>query len=396
MRLPRVLFIDQSSELGGAELSLLDIACYFRETSLVALFTDGPFRALLRDACVRSFVLESSRGLAGVRRGSTLASSLAIVGTLARVVVELARYSADYDLIYANTQKAFVVGVLAGVASRRSIIWHLRDILCTEHFGRGNLKLVIALARLPHVRVIANSYATAAAFIAAGGLSSRITVIPNGIDSKLWLPVSHDEVNRLRQEFGLEALPIVGLFGRLTPWKGQHVFLNALAQLPNVQGLIVGEALFGQADYRQALEAKIRALGLTSRVRLAGFRADIPALMQLCDLVVHTSTAPEPFGRVIVEAMLSGRPVIASNAGGAAEIVEHGRSGILIAPGDPRILADWIQRVLSERRLAQELAAAGHCRAISCFALEATLTRIDEFVRGVVGGVSAKDQRARH
>ena len=106
--------------------------------------------------------------------------------------------------------------------------------------------------------------------------------------------------------------------------------------------------------------------------------------MQVRDVVVDTSTSPEPFGRVIVEAMLSGKPVIASYEGGAAEIIEHGHSGILIAPSDPDSLAGWIKHLLGDPRLVRDLAEAGRRRAMENFGLTQALARIEEFVHAAV------------
>ena len=106
--------------------------------------------------------------------------------------------------------------------------------------------------------------------------------------------------------------------------------------------------------------------------------------MQLCDVVVHTSTAPEPFGRVIVEAMLARRPVIASDAGGAAEIIEHGHSGLLIRPGEPQALAEAVGALLQDPHLASDLADMGNRRAHARFGLNTALTRIDAYITSVL------------
>ena len=380
----RILFVDQSGELGGAELSLRDIAGHHAATASVALFADGPFVRLLAAAGVRATVLPVPPAIMDLRRDGGLVASLGGAWALGRLAIRLSRLAAGYELIYANTQKAFVVGALAGLLARKPVIWHLRDILSPAHFGRSNLTLVQALVRLPHVRVIANSEATAQALTALAGQRVHMVTIHNGIDPRPWAPVNAAALQRLRAELGLDEGPVIGLFGRLAAWKGQHILVRALTQLPDAQALLVGDALFGEQAYRSDLEAEIERSGLASRVHLAGFRSDIPALMQLCDVVVHTSTAPEPFGRVIVEAMLARRPVIASDAGGAAEIIEHGRSGLLIRPGVPQVLAEAIAALLLDPRLAAGLADMGHSRAHVRFGLDAALARIDAYIASVL------------
>lgn len=382
----RILFVDQSGELGGAELSLRDIAAHYAATAAVALFADGPFAGLLTSAGVRAIVLPVPPAIMDVRRDGGLAASIGGAWALGRLAIRLSRLATGFDLVYANTQKAFVVGALAGLLARKPVIWHLRDILSPAHFGRSNLTLVRALVRLPHVRVIANSEATAHALTALAGPRVASVTIYNGIDPRPWAPVDRAELRQLRAELGLGKGPVIGLFGRLATWKGQHILVRALTQLPDAQALIVGDALFGEQAYRSDLEAEIERLGLAPRVHLVGFRSDVPALMQLCNVVVHTSTAPEPFGRVIVEAMLARRPVIASDAGGAAEIIEHGRSGVLIRPGEPQALAEAVAALLKDPHLAADLADMGQRRAHGRFGLDAALARIDAYIAGILAG----------
>jgi glycosyltransferase involved in cell wall biosynthesis len=391
---PTILFVDQAGELGGAELSLLDIARHYARTGCVVLFRDGPFERALAAAGVRTVLVPAAAPLMEVRRDGGIASSFAALGALSRVVRHLARLSRGRELIYANTQKAFVASAIAGLVARKPVVWHLRDILAPEHFSRSNLRLVIALTWLPHVRVIANSQATAQAFVAAGGSGRRVVAIPNGIDPGPFAPVDPESLARLRAELSLGPGPIVGLFGRLAAWKGQHVLADAMAQIPGAQAICVGGALFGEEPYERALEAQLAQSGLAERVRLTGFRSDVPALMQLCDVVVHASIAPEPFGRVVVEAMLSGRPVIASKAGGIAEIVEDGRSGLLIEPGDPDVLAAAIRRLLDDRALAGQLADAGRRRALASFGLAANLAQIDAFLATLTSRADAGEPAA--
>ncbi len=170
---------------------------------------------------------------------------------------------------------------------------------------------------------------------------------------------------------GLDDRPIVGIFSRLAPWKGQHVLLEALALLPDVQALLVGEALFqDEQHYAHQLRERAAQPDLAGRIHFLGFRDDVPVLMQLVDVVVHTSIAPEPFGRVIVEGMLARKPVIATQAGGALEIVRSGKTGLLVPPGNPSALAQAIRYVLDNPDQAHQLAQAAYEEARMRFSLE--------------------------
>ncbi len=373
---PRVLFVDHTAALGGAELCLLDTARGAGEESAVILFEDGPLANRLRDNGVSVHILSASRALGRVRRDGAppvIAASLGV----AALAMRLARFARRYDVIYANTQKAFVVATVAGIVARRPVVWHLHDLLTTEHFGRKQLRVAVGLARRFAAAVVANSGATRDAYIAAGGRPDHVHVVFNGISPVPFDAVRADDVARVRQELGVADAPLVGLFGRLAPWKGQMVLLEALVGMPGVHALLVGDALF-DADraFALSLGELVGTLGLRDRVHALGFRDDVPTLMRACDIVVHASTSPEPFGRVIVEGMLAGRPVIATSAGGAMELIDDGTNGLLVPPGDADALGLAAQRLLGDTGLSDRLAASALRDARARFATETIRSQI--------------------
>lgn len=378
----KILFLDQSGKLGGAELSLLDVATHYRDSALVALFQDGPFREQLQTRQVPVKVITTDTTL-DVRKDTNLLQALSSIGQLIPLVNRVVQLSQDYDVIYANTPKAFIVGALASYRSRRPLVYHLRDIISADHFSRLNRYLLIALANSCCSLVIANSNATRQAFIQAGGRPEIAKVIYNGFNSAAYSVLEAD-YNRIRQELDLENRFVVGHFSRLSPWKGQHVLIEALSHCPeNVVALMVGDALFGENDYVFKIHEQVKALNLKHRVHFLGFRSDIPALMQACNLVAHTSTAPEPFGRVIVEGMLCCRPVVGAAAGGAVELINHGHTGWLTPPGNAQKLADVINTVYSQRELADTVAQKGKQHAQACFDLTNTNKQISDLLHQI-------------
>lgn len=336
----KILFLDQSGKPGGAELCLIDIAKPYRDSCLVGLFADGAFRQLLEQQDIPVEVLATTP--IQVRKESSVVQGLSSVGSLLPLIAKVAQNARDYDLIYANTQKALVVGALASLFSRRPLVYHLHDILSPDHFSRTNRAIAVTLANTTAKLVIANSQASQAAFVEAGGRSHLTQVVYNGFEPELYRTDASIR-ETLRQQLGLDGRFIIGHFSRLSPWKGQHILIEALTHCPeDVTAILVGEALFGEQEYAQSLHQQVAKLGLEERVRFLGFRSDVVQLMSACDVVAHTSTAPEPFGRVVVEAMLCGRPVIAAKAGGVVELVEHGRTGWLVPAGEPTLLAEAI------------------------------------------------------
>lgn len=366
----KILFLDQSGKCGGAELCLLDLVRQFQEhqthEGLVALFEDGHFREQLEAHQIPVRVL--AQKTLQVRKNSGLGSGLASLGRLIPLIAQVTRFSRAYDVIYANTQKALVVGAIASALSGRPLVYHLHDILSLEHFSATNRLLAVTLANRAAI-VIANSEATRSAFIEAGGRPELVGVIYNGFQPNAF---STDvNLQDLRASLGLEGRFIVGHFSRLSPWKGQHVLLDALTHCdPEVSAIFVGDALFGEHAYVQQLQAQVDRLGLRDRVRFLGFRSDVIPLMHLCDLIAHTSTAAEPFGRVIVESMLCGKPTIAAKAGAAIELIEPEVTGWLVSPGDPMQLVDTIDYCHHHRENALAVAKQGQRSASQRFDLK--------------------------
>jgi glycosyltransferase involved in cell wall biosynthesis len=375
----KILFLDQSGKPGGAELCLLDIAKPYRDRCLVGLFADGGFKDLLQQQQIPVQVL-TGRSLK-VSKDSGLLQGASSLGQLFPLIARVAKIAREYDVIYANTQKALVVGAIASLLSRRPLVYHLHDILSTEHFSRTNLRVAVTLTNRASL-VIANSQASLAALIAAGGNPRLAHVVYNGFAPQLYRQETASE--RVRQQLGLEGKFVVGHFSRLAPWKGQHLLLEALKQCPpEVTAIFVGDALFGEQDYKQQLHQQVTDLGLEQRVKFLGFRNDVVSLMRACDLVAHTSIAAEPFGRVIVEAMLCGRPVVATQAGGAVELVEAGKTGWLVPPGDAQQLAEIIDICRQQPELASAIAHQAQISASQRFELNEINRQIEKLLAAV-------------
>ncbi len=397
-RLPsRVCFLDQTGELGGAELCLMDIVSRLTEQqrsdgsyaadlesgrqslSKVILFNDGPFRERLEASRVPVSVVQAPNAISSIKRNGGHGRELRAGPALIKLARRVAAEAGESEVLFANTQKAMVVGTIASRIAGKPLIWYLHDIITSDHFGRVNRLLNVFLGSFFVSRIITNSAASKSAFLMGGGRHRHIRVIPNGFDPEPFDEVDEDQLRALRWELGLTTAPIVGVFSRLAPWKGQRVLIEALAALPGVQALIVGKALFrGEQEYLDELERLARAKGVADRIHFLGFRDDVANLMKLCDVIVHTSIAPEPFGRVIVEAMLAGKPVIATRGGGASEIVEHLKTGILVNAGDSNEMANAVRVFLDHPGVASGMARAGRERALKCYSVGAMLAAIDE------------------
>lgn len=364
----RALLLNHSATMGGAEFCLMDVATSLRDSASVLLLEDGVFRRRLEAAGVDVRVVDGG-AIHQVRRDSVAPSAAALAG-LWRVTREVAEIAADFDVVHANSQKALIVGSLAMVRARKPLVWHLHDIIDPPRFSRLNIKADVVLANRCVERVLAVSRATADAFVRQGGDPAKVHVVYNGIDPAA-IDAFAPSSEQLRREIGLDGVPVIGCFSRLAEWKGQHVLIEAVGGLPGVHLLLVGGALFGEQAHEQSLRDLVKARGLMSRVHFLGQRDDVSALMQCVDLIVHPSTAPEPFARTLIESMLAGRPPIASACGGVPELIESGRTGYLFPPGDVAALRAILQRLLASPDEVARVAVAAREHARRHFSLPA-------------------------
>jgi len=181
--------------------------------------------------------------------------------------------------------------------------------------------------------------------------SGKIRIIHRGVDLDRFNPakVTAERVAALAGNWRLgDGLPVVMLPGRLTRWKGQTMFIEAIGKLDrrDIRCLLVGSDQ-GRREYRQELENLVNKHNLGEIVRIVDHCDDMPAAYMLTDVVVSASTDPEAFGRILVEAQALGRPVVASDHGGARETVIVGETGWLFPPGDSDALASALRRVLN-------------------------------------------------
>jgi glycosyltransferase involved in cell wall biosynthesis len=407
-----ILFVDQTGELGGAELCLADLAIHLRERCSVLLFQSGPFERLLKRNDVPTITLAANSANPKVSKSSGFAAYLRAFPAFVSLVIRVVKAARHFDLLYANTPKAIVVTAFVASILRKPFLVHLHDITDASHFSRTNRWLLVLVARFA-AGVIANSTATAEAFQKAGGKSKNLKVVPNGFCVQRFRsdqPDKHEPPNapaepdqtpnakrsgragpnaKRRTPHAKRQTPLVGMFGRITPWKGQKILIQALAKLPNLTAVIVGDALFTEEDrrYKQELVELAERLGLAARVQFAGFQPDILPFLKAVDVVVHCSVSPEPFGRVIVEAILAGKPVIAARAGAPLEIIQHGVTGLLVAPGDTEELVRAIEQLLDNRSWAESLATQGRELATQRYALETVLAEWVGFIDQIEGGL---------
>ena len=335
-----VLYLSHEPECGGAEISLLE---------LMGAIDRAKYRLVL--------VTSAEGTLAGRAREMDVPVHLvpwtSTAGALLRpgkVVAIANRESAA--LVHANTLRAGY----QGLRLRRPLVWHVRDM---------TYPWPARLACRRAARVIANSKATAATL---GVGEERMRVIYNGV-----APVYFSGCDpTLRAKLDRDTV-ILGVIGRLDPWKGHADLIEAMVQVdPRARLRVVGDTAFGRhGDHKAELEAKAATLGVADRVEFLGWRDDVPQILAALDLVVHPSCEPEPFGRSLAEAQASGVAIVATAAGGIPEVVEDNVTGLLVPPKDPAALANAINELVADPDRRAAMGTAGRERARRLFTREA-------------------------
>jgi glycosyltransferase involved in cell wall biosynthesis len=391
----RVLYFDHTAMLGGGEIALLNLIRYLdrkRITPVVVLCSEGPLAWRLRNIC-EVHILSLPDRVRNTRKDSLSWRSVLKLREIASTVscsIRLARFALkkDINLIHTNSLKADIIGGIAGRLARRPVVWHVRDRIESDYLPKSIVRAFRFLCGFLPSYVIANSQAVLRTLHLKR--SRPQTSIPSGIDLSERSGLADDAavVHREPVANAGSEQQIIALIGRICPWKGQHIFLQAAAAVrqsfPSARFKIVGAALFGEEQYEAEIRRLCTDLDLDSAVEFTGFCPDIAGLIAELDLVVHASTTGEPFGQVIVEAMAAAKPVIATNGGGVPEIVVDTVTGFLVPMGDARAMAEAICKVLSDPSMACRMGLRGFRRVQECFSIENTVQKVEAVYRRVL------------
>lgn len=212
--------------------------------------------------------------------------------------------------------------------------------------------------------------------------NKAMDVIYNGIDLKQWNDVK--KTSKVKAEFNVgDENPVIGIVGRIARGKGQDDFIKAAKKINDINSkakfLIVGRYVFTDYEYEQELKKLVKDLALNNHVHFTGWQEDVSRIISIFDIFVFpSSTFPEGFGLTCIEAMALGKPVIATDIPGPAEIVADKITGFLIPPSNPGILADKILELINDSSLAKKMGGAGRKRVEEIFNLENCTKQIEK------------------
>ena len=311
----------------------------------------------------RPSTVEERHGSIEVIRVAAL-TRIGAVAVCPSLPFELARETADIIVLHEPNPMALVAYFLARPAGRL-IVWYHSDVIRPSWRYRLFYQPFLRFALSRAERIVVSSPLLGESAPALRDFQAKCTVIPFGVEKAATDRPDQERVAEIRRDV---SQPIVLFVGRLVPYKGVDVLLDAMAGL-NAVALIVGEG-----PQRASLEAQAHRLGVASRVRFVGSVTDqeLASLYRACDVFVLPSvTRQEAFGVVQLEAMAAGKPVVSTDLGtGVGWVNRHGETGYVVPPRDAGALREAIQRLLTDPDLRRSMGEAAVRRVRSAFTVE--------------------------
>lgn len=381
----RVLFVDHVDRVqGGAELNVLE------------LLTRSPLPREWRVACACPDTSPLYRSLAGAgiecldyRIPAALSEARFVDRTfpLQRLfqwpaAMREARWQLHTligqfkpDVLVTCTNKDHFIAGAACQLVKLPHVWWVNDALTSDFFSWPTRQVFRWYAR-DAARLIAVSDYCRTALIRQGVAAGKTVTIHNGIPP---LTVDPNRSGTLREFFSIPALDLLfGTAGRFTPWKGQELFLELARRwvADNRPGhfVLIGRAFNEEQWFEEKLKQFVARHQLQERVHFVSYQSNLPAALMELDVFLHTSLRPEPFGRVLLEAMIAQVPVIAAHAGGVPEIINTGENGLLAEPGEVQDYFNQLDRLAGSETERRRLAVAGRERALRQF----TVNRVSQ------------------
>lgn len=382
----KVLMIDHAIEIGGAEISMEGLVLGLAATRFnytIALPGAGPLLSRLRKQNLEVVVvpLESWRWWV-----HDWESALKFFLSFPLQLLSLVRWlrflrSAKPDLIHFNINR-LVEPVVAARLLRIPSIMHFRDIpsRISSRFVLGK-RFFFGLMNLAG-HWIANSLATGKDI--RGFAKCPVKVIPNGIDLPSFDLLVKAALSEPDNKSSFGAKYVVAMVALLNPWKNHADYVRlasvVLQRRRDVVFLVVGS---GNVAYEASLKELACSLGVADQVKFVGFINNMAAIWASIDILVHT-TDREPFGRVFIEAMAAGKPIVAIDNGGAAEIVVHNETGILAPVRSLDTMSDAVCKLLDDASLRQRMGAMGRRRVEQLYSLDKHCEAVVEVYEAIV------------
>jgi L-malate glycosyltransferase len=377
----RILYFNHTGLVSGAErvlLNMLKVLDHCRYETCVLCPTEGGLADLVKRSGAACFAVPQIRARFSRRPGMLIRSGLSVIGATVSIRKRILQWNPD--VVHANSIRAGVVATLSTIGTRRTVIWHVHDIL-PAHPMSTLIRLIAYLS--PRTRIIGVSNAATKALCGPLRFKQRARTIHNGIDLDKF-PRKQPGVSSFRRDLGVADDDfLICAVGQICARKGLLELLEAFKQVcataPKARLIFVGKAVFPHEDeYGQSLLKLAESAEIWNRVQFAGELSDVAAALQAADLLVLNSRH-EPFGLVLVEAMSCGTPVLATQVDGIPEIVTNNENGWLVNAGDTTALATRLIELAKNREARERVAEFAHRTTCPRFSLDRFRVALHEF-----------------
>lgn len=385
-----ILFIHQSAELYGSDktilffISKLDKTKYF---PVVVLPFEGPLKEEFEKNNIKVVIAPV---LKLYRKMFTPGNIIKFFKEYVNGIKILDQLHREYNfqLVYSHTLAA-LIGI--SFARKRNIkhLWHVQEIIAKPKLFNSSFKKILAIKS--NHKIIYDSKETMNFWIKDNPvLTAKSDFVWNGLDLDEKYNATPEEITQVRTQFfnASEQHIVIGLIGRINSWKGQQLLLRAFhkiaAEEPLAKLVFIGSAPPNQDFFVTELDEKIRQYKLSERVRIIPFQKSIWKFWDSIDIAVVSSTEPEPFGMVAIEAMSAKKPVIAANHGGLTEIVLPGETGFLFEPNNEDDLANYLKKLINDPQMRGDFGNKGFNRASTVFSLKNHVQQFENIFEALI------------
>ena len=368
-----ILFLVQYGKVGGgvnksltSQLSKMDRT---RFNTYVLATEEGPIIDELRPLINGMIVISVPKSILYRKRGEINFKLFLALFDFFKLIPFFIRgirfiMQAKIDVIHCNNLKTNLFGIILSKITRVPVICHIRSATSLGFMGK--------FFEWGATSIVSVSYGARMLSFNGHRETPKHKVIYNGRDLNEFKPNSSNK--EIRHELGIHDHElVVAIIGGLIQWKGHITFLEAakkvLAKAPDTAFLIVGNVDYEDSSYQEELNDLVETFNIGNRVIFIGYRSDINSIYAVIDVLVSASWY-EPLGGVIIEAMACGKPVIGTRAAGTPEIIDHGKTGLLVPVNNSTKMADAIVTILQNEQLKDEMGRAGRIRAENMFAVE--------------------------
>lgn len=372
-----LLIINHASRISGAERVLERMISLFDRTAInpIMVCPKGDLAIRLHESGIRVITMP----LAPLERTIHPLRLIKYLHNFIRVHRSLLRVfnTENIDLIHCNSFTATLYSMLAARKKGIPLLWHMHDILKYRRINR----MFIKTAGRFSTKIICVSQAVMKNLTAFGVDRNRCEVIYNSIPNLSRRKIASFGI---RTELGIPTnAPLVAMIGQIGKWKGQEVFIDACSKLVNncdldaVRCIIVGDTISpAEHRYKERIIRNVKENNLSTKIFFTGFRTDVEAIISEADIIVHASILPDPLPTVIMEAMNSGKAVVATDVGGVPELVTHRKNGLIVPPADPDALSKAIALLIAHPELRDQMGKEGRTAANMKFNIRQNLVKL--------------------